>query len=104
MPPPFPAHRRTVFPELSRHTDGHLTDLQPATDFQRFVEGRNLIGQDTPAQEPIICFPEHRGRRLHYAAVVDDKLIVPIRFIGQIAVDSVNGIMFASGGRLIDIE
>lgn len=38
------------------------------------MEHRNLIGQDTPAQEPVIRVTENRGGRLHHAAIIDDKL------------------------------
>ena len=68
------------------------------------MKGRNLIGQDAPAQQPVIRLPEHRGGRLHHTAVVDDKLILPVRLIGQVAVNPVNGIMFAGWGRFIDIK
>ena len=33
-----------IFPELSRHTDGHRTHFQPAADLQRLVKSRNLMG------------------------------------------------------------
>ena len=43
------------------------------------MEHRNLIRQDTPTQEPVFCVTKNRSRRLHYAAVIDDKLIRLIR-------------------------
>ena len=45
------------------------------------MEHRNLIGQDTPAQKPVIRVTENRGGRLHHATVIDDKLIRLIRLL-----------------------
>ena len=68
------------------------------------MEHRNLIGQDTPAQEPVIRVTENRGGRLHHAAVIDDKLILPIRFVGQVAVDPINGVMLPIRRRFVDVQ
>ena len=68
------------------------------------MEHRNLIGQDTPTQEPVFCVTKNRSRRLHYAAVIDDKLIRLIRLVGQVAVDPINGVMLPIRRRLVDVQ
>ena len=68
------------------------------------MEHRNLIGQDTPAQEPVIRVTENRGGRLHHAAVIDDKLILLIRLVGQVAVDPINGVMLPIRRRFVDVQ
>lgn len=40
----------------------------------------------------MFCVTKNRSRRLHYAAVIDDKLIRLIRLVGQVAVDPINGV------------
>ena len=68
------------------------------------MEHRNLIGQDTPAQEPVIRVTENRGGRLHHAAIIDDKLIRLIRLVGQVAVDPINGVMLPIRRRFVDVQ
>lgn len=68
------------------------------------MEHRNLIRQDTPTQEPVFCVTKNRSRRLHYAAVIDDKLIRLIRLVGQVAVDPINGVMLPIRRRLVDVQ
>lgn len=68
------------------------------------MEHRNLIGQDTSAQEPVIRVTENRGGRLHHAAIIDDKLIRLIRLVGQVAVDPINGVMLPIRRRFVDVQ
>ena len=68
------------------------------------MKRRNLIGQDTPAQEPVIRVTENRSGRLHHATVIDDKLIRLIRLVGQVAVDPINGIMLPIRRRFIEVQ
>lgn len=68
------------------------------------MEHRNLIWQDTPAQEPVIRVTENRGGCLHHAAVIDDEPIRLIRLVGQVAVDSINGVMLPIRRRLVKVQ
>ena len=68
------------------------------------MEHRNLIGQDTPAQEPVIRITENGSGCLHHAAVIDDKLIRLIRLVGQVAVDPINGVMLPIRRRFVDVQ
>ena len=68
------------------------------------MEHRNLIGQDTPAPEPVHRVTENRGGRLHHTAIIDDKLIRLIRLVGQVAVDPINGVMLPIRRRFVDVQ
>jgi len=52
----------------------------------------------------VIRVTENRGGRLHHAAVIDDKLILLIRLVGQVAVDPINGVMLPIRCRFVDIQ
>lgn len=59
------------------------------------MEHRNLIGQDTPAQEPVIRVTENRGGRLHHAAIIDDSL----KDYSDDNIESIKAAVLSHGGK-----
>lgn len=98
----LPEYRNTVFPHFLRHTYADLFCRQIPANQNRLVECRQFIGQRRSAEQAFSGVTEGKRQGVQRAAVIDDKMIIPVEFVRQVEVRPVDGVMLLF--RLIDIQ
>ncbi len=85
----------TIVLKFFRHAQPDFRNGQTATCRHCLVKRRNFKGQDASTQQPYICFLEDRRERVHLAAVVENKVIIPVQLVGHVTVNSIDSVMLS---------